>query len=69
MILEMIKAYSTKGLNMDDYGKYLGKTLSIEQLDEHSEVLVEVYQKANPTMTTEQVEDIVMGLELPKVNV
>ncbi|GAB3530081.1 hypothetical protein [Photobacterium alginatilyticum] len=66
VILEMIKLYSSNGLNMDDYDKYLGKALSIEQLDKHSEVLVEAYQKANPTMSTEQAEDIVMGLELPK---
>lgn len=69
LIIEMIKAYSASGLSMDDYVKYLGKSLSIEALDEHSEVLVEAYQKANPTMNVEKAEDIVMGLELPKANV
>ncbi|MBE8233412.1 MAG: hypothetical protein HAW67_06710 [Endozoicomonadaceae bacterium] len=67
VVPELVKAYSTNGLNINDLEKYLNKTASIEQLDKHSEILLEAYQKAIPSMGVEQAEETVMDLELVKV--
>jgi hypothetical protein len=68
VIIEVAKAYSNSGLNLDDYDKYITKTLPIDQLDKHSDVLVNAYQKSDASLSVEQAEDVVMDLALPKSN-
>lgn len=62
-IVETIKAYKDKELNTDDYGLYLNNELSIDKSDKHSDALVSAYQKLEPELTIEQIEDKVMGLK------
>jgi len=66
VIIEVVKAYSESGLKLEDYAKYVTKTLPIEQLDKHSEVLVNAYQKADSSLSEEQAENSVVDLSLPK---
>ncbi len=66
VIIEVVKAYSTAGLNLDDYENYITEKLPTDQLDKHSDVLITVYQKADPSLSLEQAEDLVMDLALPK---
>jgi hypothetical protein len=62
-IVSTIKAYKEKGLKTDDYGLYLNDELSIDESDKHSDALVSAYQKLDPELTTEQIEDKVMDLK------
>lgn len=62
-IIETIKAYKEKELNTDDYGLYLNNELSIDEGDKHSDALVSAYQRLEPELTIEQIEDKVMGLK------
>lgn len=66
VIVEVVKAYSDSGLNLDDYVKYVTQTLPVDELDTHGEVLVDAYRKADPSLSEEQAEDAVMDLSLPK---
>ncbi|MBL0711670.1 MAG: hypothetical protein JJV99_11760 [Colwellia sp.] len=62
-IVATIKAYKEKDLNTDDYGLYLDSELSIDESDKHSNALVSAYQKLEPELTVEQIEDKVMDLK------
>ena len=62
-IIATIKAYKEKNLNTDDYSLYLKDELSIDESHKHSSALVEAYQKLEPELTTEQIEDKVMELK------
>lgn len=66
VIVEIVKSYSTSGLNLEDYVKYVTKTLSVDELDKHGEILVDAYQNADHSLSEEQAEDAVMDLSLPK---
>lgn len=62
-IVETIKAYKDKELNTEDYGAYLNDELNIDESDKHSDALVLAYQKLEPELTFEQIEDKVMDLK------
>ncbi|EOK5972558.1 hypothetical protein ACM6XX_002246 [Vibrio parahaemolyticus] len=62
-IIGTIKAYKEKNLNTDDYSLYLKDELSIDESHKHACALVEAYQKLEPELTTEQIEDKVMELK------
>jgi len=64
LIIEVAKAYSNNGLSLDDYEKYIDKTLPIDQLDKHSDTLVSVYQKVDSNLSVEQAENAVMDLTI-----
>lgn len=68
VIIALVKTYSKSGLSLDDFEKYIGKTLPIEQLDKHSDVLVRAYQSADTSLSVEQAEDCVIDLDMPKTN-
>ena len=68
VIVEVAKAYSNRELSLDDFEKYIGKTLPIDQLEKHGDTLVSAYQQVDSNMSVDQAEDIVMDLELPKSN-
>lgn len=61
-VIALVKSYESSGLNSDDVQKYLGNSLSIEDTHRHSNVFVNAYQTANPTMSVEEAEDAVMDL-------
>lgn len=62
VVIALVKSYESSGLNSDDVQKYLGNSLSIEDTHRHSNVFVNAYQTANPTMSVEEAEDAVMDL-------
>lgn len=62
-VVETIKAYKEKELKTEDYGLYLNDELSIDESDKHSDALVSAYQKLEPELTLEQIEDKVMDLK------
>ncbi len=62
VVIALVKSYESSGLNSDDVQKYLGDSLSIEDTHRHSNVFVNAYQTANPTMSVEEAEDAVMDL-------
>ncbi|NBI54843.1 hypothetical protein EIZ48_20200 [Photobacterium alginatilyticum] len=62
-IIGTVKAYKEKELNTGDYELYLNDELSIDESDKHSDALVSAYQKLEPELTIEQIEDKVMGLK------
>lgn len=62
-IVATIKAYKDKELKTDDYGLYLNDEMSIDESDKHSDALVSAYQKLEPELTIEQIEDKVMNLK------
>ena len=62
-IVGTIKAYKENDLKTGDYGLYLNDELSIDESDKHSSALVSAYQKLEPELTTEQIEDKVMDLK------
>ncbi|MFT5759817.1 MAG: hypothetical protein ACI9LM_004596 [Alteromonadaceae bacterium] len=61
-IVGTIKAYKENGLKTVDYGLYLNDELDLDESDKHSDALVSAYQKLEPELTTEQIEDKVMDL-------
>lgn len=61
-IIETIKIYKEKELKIDDYDLYLNDELTLDVTDKHSDALVEAYQKLEPELSLEQIEDKVMGL-------
>lgn len=63
-IIGTVKAYKEKELKTEDYGLYLNDELSITESDEHSDALVSAYQKLEPELLLEQIEDKVMGLKV-----
>ncbi|HAS6333979.1 TPA: hypothetical protein I7245_08085 [Vibrio vulnificus] len=62
VVIALVKSYESSGLNSDDVQKYLGDSLSIEDTHRHSNVFVNAYQTANPTMSVEEAEDAVIDL-------
>ncbi|HCH0915628.1 TPA: hypothetical protein NKP32_001220 [Vibrio parahaemolyticus] len=62
VVIALVKSYESSGLNSDDVQKYFGDSLSIEDTHRHSNVFVNAYQTANPTMSVEEAEDAVMDL-------
>lgn len=62
-IVSTIKAYKENNLQTGDYGLYLNDELSIDESNKHSDALVAAYQKLEPELTTEQIEDKVMDLK------
>ena len=62
VVIALVKSYESSGLNSDDVQKYLGNSLSIEDTHRHSNVFVNAYQTANPTMSVDEAEDAVMDL-------
>lgn len=61
-IVETIKIYKEKELQLEDYELYLNNELTLDETDKHSDALVEAYQKLEPELSFEQIEDKVMGL-------
>ncbi|WP_083190304.1 MULTISPECIES: hypothetical protein [unclassified Aliivibrio] len=61
-IIETIKIYKEKELNLDDYDLYLNEELTLDENNKHSTALVEAYQKLEPELSLEQIEQKVMGL-------
>jgi ribosomal protein L14E/L6E/L27E len=62
-IIATIKAYKENNLSLDEHSLYLNDELTINKSDKHADALVSAYQKLEPEMTPEQVEDTVMNLK------
>ncbi|MGF1723982.1 hypothetical protein [Photobacterium nomapromontoriensis] len=62
-IINTIKAYKENGLETGDYSLYLNDELSLDESGKHSHALVEAYQKLEPELSIEQIEDKVMDLK------
>ncbi len=62
-IVSTIKAYKEKGLKTENYGLYLNDELKLDESDKHTDALVSAYQKLEPELTIEQIEDKVMDLK------
>ena len=60
VVLEIIKSYSESGLNPDDIEAYIDGELTLEESDKHSDVIADAYQKAHPSMTSQEVDQAVM---------
>ncbi len=56
VVVEMLKQYSSRGLDMDDLAKYLSNELSIDLLDKHGDVLIDAYKVVHPDLNDEQIE-------------
>ena len=65
-IIQTIKTYKEKELDTDDYSLYVDDEMSLDESDKHSDALVSVYQKLEPDMTIEQIEEKVMNLSSGK---
>ena len=61
-VIGTIKAYEERDLKLDDYELYLNDELSLDETTKHSNALVEAYQKLEPELSIEQIENKVMGL-------
>lgn len=61
-IIETIKVYKEKELNLDDYDLYLNDELTLDETNKHSSALVEAYQKLEPELSLDKIEEKVMGL-------
>lgn len=62
-IVATIEGYKAKDLNPNDYSLYIDDELSLDESSKHSSALVEAYQKLEPELSLEQIEDKVMGLK------
>lgn len=62
-IVATIESYKTKNLNPNDYSLYINDELTLDESSKHSSALVEAYQKLEPELSLEQIEDKVMGLK------
>ena len=62
-IIGTIKSYKENGLDTDDYKLYVNNELSIDETHKHGNALVQAYQKLEPQLSLEQIEDKVMGLK------
>lgn len=60
VILEIIKSYAKSGLNPTDVEAYIDGNLTLDESDKHSDVIAEAYQKAHPSMTSQEVDQAVM---------
>lgn len=63
-IIATIEAYKENKLNTSDYALYVNDGLSVDESDKHCSVLVSTYQKLEPELSIEQIEDKVMGLKI-----
>lgn len=61
-IVETIKAYKEKEIKLEDYKLYLNNDLTLDETSKHSSALVEAYQKLEPGLPLEQIEDKIMEL-------
>ena len=62
-IIGTIKSYKENGLNTADYKLYVNNELSIAETRKHGSALVQAYQKLEPQLSLEQIEDKIMGLK------
>lgn len=62
-IVATIESYKAKDLNLSDYSLYMDDRLSLDESSKHSSALVAAYQKLEPELSLEQIEDKVMGLK------
>lgn len=62
-VVATIEGYKAKDLNPNDYSLYIDDKLSLDESSKHSSTLVEAYQKLEPELSLEQIEDKVMGLK------
>ena len=60
VILEIIKSYAKSGLNPADVEAYIDGDLTLDESDKHSDVIAVAYQKAHPSMTSQEVDQAVM---------
>lgn len=60
VVLEIIKSYSESGLNPADVEAYIDGELTLDESDKHSDVIADAYQKAHPSMTSQEVDQAVM---------
>lgn len=61
-IVSTIKAYKENDLKLEDYALYLNDELTLDETTKHSSALVEAYQKLEPELSIEEIENKVMGL-------
>ncbi|ATC82647.1 hypothetical protein [Pseudoalteromonas agarivorans] len=61
-IVSTIKAYKENDLKLEDYDLYLNDELTLDETTKHSSALVEAYQKLEPELSIEEIENKVMGL-------
>ncbi|MEQ5873508.1 hypothetical protein J3455_02860 [Pseudoalteromonas sp. NFXS39] len=61
-IVSTIKAYKENDLKLEDYDLYLNDELTLDETTKHSGALVEAYQKLEPELSIEEIENKVMGL-------
>ena len=62
-IVATIESYKAKDLNLSDYSLYMDDELSLDESSKHSSALVDAYQKLEPELSLQQIEDKVMGLK------
>ena len=62
-IIATIETYKAKDLNLNDYSLYINDELSLDESGKHSSALVEAYQKLEPELSLQQIEDKIMGLK------
>ncbi|WP_241833910.1 hypothetical protein [Salinivibrio sp. MA440] len=62
-IIETIKVYKEKQLETGDYGLYIKDELSVSESGKHADALVAAYQRVDPDLSVEQIEDKVMRLK------
>ena len=61
-IVSTIKAYKENDLKLEDYDLYLNDELTLDETTKHSSALVEAYQKLEPELSIEEIENKIMGL-------
>ena len=61
-IVSTIKAYKENDLKLENYDLYLNDELTLDETTKHSSALVEAYQKLEPELSIEEIENKVMGL-------
>ncbi|OCH16458.1 hypothetical protein A6E05_16375 [Aliivibrio sp. 1S165] len=60
VILEIIKSYAKSGLTPDDVEAYIDGDLTLDESKKHSNILVDAYHNAYPSMTSQEIEQAVM---------
>lgn len=62
-IVATIDTYKKNNLSTEEYNLYINDELDIAESNKHSNALVDAYQKLEPELSIEQIEDKVMGLK------
>ena len=62
-IVATVESYKEKDLSLNDYSLYMDDELTLDEGNKHSNALVEAYQKLEPELSLEQIEDKVMRLK------